>query len=201
MSLPVRFPGRNFIDISYFLMHTSLLYAVLQQLLAGAHDSCWTENLAATRGELSLRRGRPVCNTGPRFVSLFKDGLWFSEALSFLSFFLSFFLSTLSVLYYVSRWKEKWSKAVAKSKINALRYPVALTGRSRWPRGLWCGSAAARLLGLRFRIPPGAWMSVCCECCVLSGRGLCDELIPRPEESYRMWCGWVWYWKLNNEEA
>jgi hypothetical protein len=26
-------------------------------------------------------------------------------------------------------------------------------------------------------------MSVSCECCVLSGRDLCDELIPRPEES------------------
>jgi len=31
-------------------------------------------------------------------------------------------------------------------------------------------------------------MSVCCECCVLSGRGLCDELITGPEESYRLWC-------------
>jgi len=31
-------------------------------------------------------------------------------------------------------------------------------------------------------------MSVCCECCVLSGRGLCDELITRPEESYRLCC-------------
>jgi len=31
-------------------------------------------------------------------------------------------------------------------------------------------------------------MYVCCECCVLSGRGLCDELITRPEESYRLWC-------------
>jgi hypothetical protein len=30
-------------------------------------------------------------------------------------------------------------------------------------------------------------MSVCCECCVLSGRGLCDGLITRPEESYRLW--------------
>jgi len=27
-------------------------------------------------------------------------------------------------------------------------------------------------------------MFVCCECC----RGLCDELITRPEESYRLWC-------------
>jgi hypothetical protein len=30
-------------------------------------------------------------------------------------------------------------------------------------------------------------MSVCCECCVLSGRGLYDGLITRPEESYRLW--------------
>ena len=31
-------------------------------------------------------------------------------------------------------------------------------------------------------------MFVCCDCSVLSGRGLCDELITRPEESYRLWC-------------
>jgi hypothetical protein len=31
-------------------------------------------------------------------------------------------------------------------------------------------------------------VEVCCECCVLSGRGLCDELITRPEESYRRVC-------------
>ena len=31
-------------------------------------------------------------------------------------------------------------------------------------------------------------MFLCCECCVLSGRGLCDEPITRPEESYRLWC-------------
>jgi hypothetical protein len=27
-------------------------------------------------------------------------------------------------------------------------------------------------------------MDNCCECCVLSHRGLCDELITHPEESY-----------------
>ena len=43
------------------------------------------------------------------------------------------------------------------------------------------------LLGLWVQIPLGAWMFVCCECCVLSGRGLCDELITRPEESYQLW--------------
>jgi len=31
-------------------------------------------------------------------------------------------------------------------------------------------------------------MFVCCEYCVLSGRGLCDELITRPEDPYGMWC-------------
>ena len=61
-------------------------------------------------------------------------------------------------------------------------------GRSQWPRDLRRRSAAARLLRLWVRIPPGAWMFVCCECCVLSSRGLCDELITRPEESYRLWC-------------
>ena len=49
-------------------------------------------------------------------------------------------------------------------------------------------SAAAGLLRSWVRIPPGAWIFVCCECCVLSGRGLCDELITRPEESYRLCC-------------
>ena len=47
---------------------------------------------------------------------------------------------------------------------------------------------ATHLLRLWVWIPPGAWIFVCCECRVLSGRGLCDELITRPEESYRLWC-------------
>ena len=60
--------------------------------------------------------------------------------------------------------------------------------RPQWLRGLRRRSAAAHFLGLWVRIPPEAWMFVCCKCCVLSGRGLCDGLITRPEESYRRWC-------------
>ena len=60
--------------------------------------------------------------------------------------------------------------------------------RSQWPPGLRRRSAVVRLLILWVRIPPAAWMSVCCERSVLSGRGPCDELITRPEESYRLWC-------------
>ena len=69
--------------------------------------------------------------------------------------------------------------------------------RAQWPRGLRRGSAVARLLGLRVRIPPEHG----CLCCVLSGRFFCVGLITRSEESYRMWHVWVWSWSLENEEA
>ena len=67
-------------------------------------------------------------------------------------------------------------------------FSIPLYRRSQWPRGLRRRSVAAHLLRLWVRIPPGAWMLVCCECRVLSGRGLCDGLITPPEESYRLWC-------------
>jgi len=40
-------------------------------------------------------------------------------------------------------------------------------------------------------------MFVCCEYCVFSGRGLCDGLIIRSEESYRLWCVVVWYQEIS----
>jgi hypothetical protein len=57
---------------------------------------------------------------------------------------------------------------------------------SQWPRGLKRWSATARVLRWWVRIPLGAWKFFRCECRVLSG--FCDELITRPEESYRLWC-------------
>jgi hypothetical protein len=59
--------------------------------------------------------------------------------------------------------------------------------RSQWPCGLRRRSSAARLLRSWVGIRPGAWIFVCCERCLLSGRGICDGLITRPEESYRLW--------------
>jgi hypothetical protein len=75
------------------------------------------------------------------------------------------------------------------------------TIRSQWPRVLRRRSADARLLGLRVRIPPAEWMFLLCHFCALSVRGLYVGLITRPEESYRMWCFWVWSWNLNNMET
>jgi len=66
--------------------------------------------------------------------------------------------------------------------------------RSQWPRGLRRGCAAASF-------QPGTWKSVCCVCCVSSGRGLCYGPITRPEESYRVWCVWAWSRNLDSPEA
>ena len=48
-----------------------------------------------------------------------------------------------------------------------------LAGVQRQKADSRSGSAVGRLLGLRVRISPEAWMSVSCECCVLSGTSLC----------------------------
>jgi len=84
------------------------------------------------------------------------------------------------------------SKRVSRIVLLYWKHPkprICFPCWSQWLRGPKRRSAAARLLRSWVRIPPGAWMIVCCECCVLSGRGLCDELITSPEESYRVW--WV----------
>jgi len=45
------------------------------------------------------------------------------------------------------------------------------------------------------------YMSVGCECCVLSGRVPCVGLITRSGESYRVLCAWAWSWSIDNGEA
>jgi hypothetical protein len=58
--------------------------------------------------------------------------------------------------------------------------------RSHWSRGLRRSFSAARLLRLSSN-PTVALTFVCYDYCVLSGRGLCDELIIRLGESYLLW--------------
>jgi hypothetical protein len=59
--------------------------------------------------------------------------------------------------------------------------PVPVAARSK---AKFCGPSPAEIAG---SYPDGA-IDVCCDCCVLSRTGLCDKLIIRPEESYRLWC-------------
>jgi len=56
--------------------------------------------------------------------------------------------------------------------------PVPVTARSK---AYVCSRSPAEIMGSN----PTEGMDDCCECCVL---GLCDELITRPEEFYRLWC-------------
>ena len=88
-------------------------------------------------------------------------------------------------LYQLRELRRRFRRTLVSNSDTAV--PINLWRRSQWPISLRRGSAATRLLRLWVRIPPGAWMSVSCECCVLSGRALCDGLVIRPDESYRMW--------------
>ena len=94
----------------------------------------------------------------------------------------------LVVLYRLTSGCGKAERHAACHHIQITCATGIIACRSHWLLGLRRGSEATCLLRLWVRILPGAWMSVYCECCVLSGRGLCDGLITRPEESYRLWC-------------
>jgi len=69
-----------------------------------------------------------------------------------------------------------------KYSSNYSTSPVSVAARSK----AWvCGRSSAEIVVSN---PTGAWMFFCCECGVLTGRGLYDELITRQEESYRLCC-------------
>ena len=75
-----------------------------------------------------------------------------------------------------------------KRYVDVVRFLSAIAARlckHDFSRCAACGRTPAEIVGSN---PTGAWIFVCCECRVLSGRGLCDELITRPEESYRLRC-------------
>ena len=108
--------------------------------------------------------------------------------------YLNPFTKTISSSLYSVLLIKNLNRKIRAAVLNKIKIinivlllPVSVAARSK------AQSTAARLLSSWVRIPPGAWMSVCCECFVFSGRGLCDELITRPEESYRLWCVAVCY--------
>jgi hypothetical protein len=79
---------------------------------------------------------------------------------------------------------------IARLNENVIGDPIPLAASSK-----------ARICGLSLtgRMSPTSWGL--CECCVSSGRGLCDELITRPEDSCRVWWGWVWFGSTVKEEV
>ena len=68
---------------------------------------------------------------------------------------------------------------------------LLLVCRSQWPRRLRHRSAAAPLLRLWVRIPPGAWMPVSCECCVLTEFPVTSwSLVQRSSTDFGGSCVW-----------
>jgi hypothetical protein len=53
-------------------------------------------------------------------------------------------------------------------------------------RAVKCVGCATSLTGIAVSNPARGHGCLSCECCVLSGRGLCDGLVTRPVESYRV---------------
>ena len=133
------------------------------------------------------------------FVSILVQNtplLWFGM------YFTMLFLRQTTYVASVVGWfvsDVKITKDFEGSNLSHITVHVRNGSRFQWPCGLRLGSTASRLLRLWVWIPSVAWMSVSCECCVLSG--VCVGLITRPEDSYWMWCVWVWSWSLDNEEA
>ena len=69
----------------------------------------------------------------------------------------------------LSLCRKKYVEVLVNFRVLTISLSVRmkLKCRSQWPRGLRRRSAAARLLRLWVRIPPGAWMCVvgvvCCQ--------------------------------------
>jgi hypothetical protein len=97
--------------------------------------------------------------------------------------------SSITIHYYGTEFPSVWLTPSTVYVQYFGKDPFKFNGcRSQWPRRLRRRSSAARLLRFWVRIPLGAGIFFCCECCVLSGRGLCDGLITRQGESYRLLC-------------
>ena len=107
----------------------------------------------------------------------------------------------LILLHFFKSVLKSYSSFFITFRFHILTYidiesPVPLAARCK---AQVCGRSPAEIVSLN---PTGAWIFVCCECCVLSCRGLCDKLITCPEESYRLWSVVVCdLGNLNNEEA
>jgi hypothetical protein len=130
--------------------------------------------------------GHPMSSTVPRDSSQGQTTAFTATESVLRSYCSLSYYKVTQILYNLNYNSRVYNISLQDTTINTIC--IITDCRSQWPRVLTCRSVTARLLRLWYRIPPGSCMFICCEYCVLLGRGLCDELIPRPEKSYRMWC-------------
>jgi hypothetical protein len=159
-------------------MSTTLFFKKLRSLRYN-YEKCGTER-QTIHIEHNKAQGMMGNDTEIRKLTLFNTYYFrLSETL---------LLSCLKHEGYLRKKTPDYNYIILWRHVNCNLYWYDVISRSHWPCVLRRRSTAVRLLGLWVRITPRAWISVCCECCVLSGRGLCHGLITRLEESYRVWC-------------
>ena len=73
---------------------------------------------------------------------------------------------------HVFKTNKKYTFNPLNAELNPICHLLALLGVHHFLHVNRIRPEAARLLRSWVRIPPGAWIFVCCECRVLSGRGL-----------------------------
>ena len=170
-------------------------------------DTAWYTHTHSSWLNTQLCTVRTTCHASRRYVMLPLTSVHMRSAVMFwclntLTLWRLFVFHAVKMSVVVLNTEvlrsEQWDRTTCLTELrrdchsSVTRYKISNRNEtlspSQCPSGLRRGSRAARLLGLRVRIPPGVWKSVSCKCCVLSGRSLCDGPIPRPEESYRLWC-------------
>ena len=77
--------------------------------------------------------------------------------------------------------------------------PVLLIRSRQTLRSVGLRPLACWDCGFESRRGHGCLSLVCVVCCQVEVS--VSGLIARPDETYRVWCGWVWIWILDNEEA
>ena len=88
------------------------------------------------------------------------------------------------------------TKAFTISFVYIIYVPIPVAA---WSKAWVCCRSLAGIAGSNSA--GGTDVCVLWMFCVLSGRGLCDGPITRPEEYYRVWRVWVWSRSLDNKEA
>jgi hypothetical protein len=85
--------------------------------------------------------------------------------------------------HFITQWHSKTEPWTVFCVYKMPEWPIPV---ATWYEAWVCDRALAVIVGSN--PARGVDVCLCCECCVMSGRGLCDGLITYPEEFYRLWC-------------
>jgi hypothetical protein len=110
-------------------------------------------------------------------ISIYTIRIWITKS----GFIAPYYNSDLHIIHLPYIFRSNIIILTAFFEDYATKGPISGAERSN---AMVCGHSFAGIAGSN----PAGGINVSCECCVLSGRGLCIGTIPRWYESYRLWC-------------